>query len=126
MKSYTRSQRVGGQIQQALADILMQKVRDPRLKMATVTGVKLSPDLRSAKIYYSVSGDRENRDTAREGFKSARGFVKRFLARQLGLRYMPEIRFYYDETFDYAMHMNEVFKTIRDDDGADHTEINTE
>ncbi len=126
MKPYARSRRVGGQIQKALSDILMKKVRDPRLEMATVTAVKMSSDLRSARVYYSISGDKENRDAAKEGFESARGYVKRFLAQQLGLRYMPEIKFYYDETFDYATHMNDVFKIIKDSDGSDNTKINEE
>ena len=56
----------------------------------------------------------------REGFASAAGYVKRTLASRLGLRYMPEIRFQYDESFDYGERIERVFKTLHTENGSDH------
>ncbi|HDL07521.1 MAG TPA: 30S ribosome-binding factor RbfA, partial [Desulfobacteraceae bacterium] len=103
MKPFARADRVSGQIQKILSDILKKKIKDPRLKMTTITGVKMSNDLRLAKIYFTTSGSITSRERAIEGFKSAAGYVKRTLAAQLGLRYMPELKFFYDKSFDYGL-----------------------
>ncbi len=114
MKPFTRADRVGGQIQRALSDLLQKDIKDPRLKMVTITGVKLSRDLRIARIYFTTSGGgKKSREEAVEGFKNALGYVKRTLARQLGLRYMPDLKFFYDESFDYASRIDEVLKSIK-------------
>jgi ribosome-binding factor A len=112
MTSYSRAERVGGLIQQALSDILRKRIKDPRLEMTTITHVKMTRDLRIARIYYSTTGGQQKIEAAQKGFESAIGFVKRDLARQLGLRYMPAIEFYYDDSFDYGAHIDKLLKSI--------------
>ena len=119
MKPYARSQRVGSQIKKILSDLLQKQIHDPRLAAVTITGVKMTADLRIAKIYFSTHRGKENVARANEGFVSARGFVKRILAQELGLRYMPELTFYYDESFDYAAHIEKLIKSIHTDHGTD-------
>lgn len=85
--------------------------------MATITSVKMSRDLKTARIYFTTSGGRNSSKKAVEGFNSARGYVKRTLARQLGLRYMPELKFFYDESFEYGSHIDDVLKSIKTDNG---------
>ena len=120
MKSYARSNRVSGHIQKVLTDILHKKVKDPRLESVTITGVKVSSDLRMAQIYFTSSGKSKNIEQISEGFESARGYVKRVLAGQLGLRYMPDIQFIYDKSFDYGTHIDEVLKSIKTDNETDY------
>jgi ribosome-binding factor A len=112
MKSFSRSDRVGGHIQRVLSDLLRKDIKDPRLEMVTITDVKLSDDLRKARIYFSTSTPK-NTNRAMEGFKSAHGYVKRVLAKHLGLRYMPNIEFLYDESFDYASHIDKLLKSTK-------------
>ncbi|WDN88135.1 ribosome-binding factor A [Desulfosarcina sp. BuS5] len=121
MKPFSRSDRVSGLIQKVLSDILKKDINDPRLKMATITGVKVSRDLKTARIYFSISGGKQNIKNAASGFESAKGYVKRSLAGKLGLRYMPDIKFFYDETFDYGSHIDELLKQIKTGNGSDHT-----
>ena len=125
MKTFTRSDRVGGQIQKALSDLLQKRIKDPRLEMATITSVKMTQDLRVARIYFTISGGRNNKEKAVEGFKSALGYVKRTLARQLGLRYMPDLRFFYDESFDYGSKIDNMLKSLNIDpeDGTNNTPL---
>lgn len=111
MRPFTRADRVGGLIQKTLSDILRTKIKDPRLEMTTITGVKMSTDLKIARVYFAIFGDSKSRDQAIEGFKDARGYVKRILARKLGLRYMPDIKFFYDESFDYMSHIDTILKS---------------
>ncbi len=121
MKPFSRSDRVSGLIQKVLSDILKKNINDPRLKMATITGVKVSRDLKTARIYFSISGGKKNIKNAGDGFESAKGYVKRTLAKKLGLRYMPDIKFFYDETFDYGSHIDELLKLIKTENGSNHT-----
>jgi ribosome-binding factor A len=123
MKPFARSDRVGGQIQKVLSDILLKKIKDPRLESTTITGVKMSRDLKFAKVYFVTSGGKESINKAVEGFKSAFGYVKRNLAAQLGLRYMPELRFFYDDSFDYGSHIDKVIKAVKSENGFNNTTI---
>ncbi len=117
MKPYTRSERVGGLIQSALFEILLKSIKDPRLDPVTITGVRMTKDLKLARVYFASSG---NPQEAAAGFKKAHGFIKKALARELDLRYMPELEFFYDESIDYAMHMTTVLKQIKKENGTDH------
>ncbi len=123
MKTYTRSERVGGEIQRIISDILRKDISDPRLKRVAISGVKMSRDLRIARIYFTLIEGKYTREDAAEAFDSAMGYIKRTLAGQLGLRYMPGLRFFYDESFDYGSHIDKVLKTIDTADGSSHTPL---
>jgi len=115
MKPFKRADRVSGLIQRALSEILHKRIKDPRLEMTTITGVKMSSDLKLARIYFTTSGGMKSIEDALEGYKNALGYLKRILARQLGLRYMPEIQFFYDDSFDYGSHIDKVLESIKTD-----------
>ena len=112
MKPFARSDRVSGQIQKVLSDILRKRIKDQRLEMTTITGVDMSSDLRMARIYFATSGSQKSIEEATEGFKSALGYVKRTLASQLGLRYMPDLKFFHDESFNYGSHIDKIIEMI--------------
>lgn len=119
MTSYSRADRVGSQIQKTLSELLNTDIHDPRLMQAVITSVKMTRDLRIAKIYYVATDCQRNNkkinDTAK-GFNSALGFIKRALAEKLDLRYMPDLRFYYDDSFDYGSHIDSLLEGIKKDD----------
>ncbi len=121
MKPFKRSDRVGGLIQKSLSQILQKNIKDPRLETIMITGVKMTSDLKLARIYFTMFGGSISKEAACEGFKKARGFVKRSLARQLGLRYMPELEFFYDESFDYGDRIDRVLTSIKVENETDHT-----
>lgn len=120
MIPFSRADRVGGVIQEVLSELLKKKIRDPRLAMATISGVKMSRDLKLARIYFTIYGDSEKSQAAAQGFESARGFIKRSLARRLNLRYMPDLKFFYDESFEYGSHIDQLLEKISTDNGPDH------
>ena len=120
MTSFSRAERVSGLIQETLSDLLNKRIHDPRLHMATITRVKMSADLKSARIYYAIYGGEEKSTDAAKGFESARGFIKRILAPKLGLRYMPDLKFFFDESFDYGSHIDQLLEKITTDNGPDH------
>ncbi len=116
MKPYTRAERVGALIQAALFDILLKSIKDPRLASVSITSVKMTSDLKLARIYFASSG---NADDAAAGFRKAHGFIKKALAQEIQLRYMPELQFFYDESIDYAVHMDAVLKQLKKENGTD-------
>lgn len=121
MTSFNRAKRVSGHIHKALTDILRRDIKDPRISMVTITRVKMTNDLRIARIYFALTGSKKTIEEAQEGFNSARGYLKRTLAQQLGLRYMPDIEFFYDDSFDYASQINELLRSLKKDDETNHT-----
>jgi len=120
MTSFSRADRVSALIQETLSKILNTSIHDPRLHMTTITQVKMSADLKLARIYFAIYGDDKKSEDAAKGFESARGFIKRILAPKLGLRYMPELIFFYDDSFDYGSHIEQLLEKIKTDNGPDH------
>ena len=124
MKPYSRSDRVGEHIRRSLAELLSNSIHDPRLDTVTISGVDVAADLKLATIHFTVSGgDDDTRQKALKGFQSAKGFVKRELAQRLGLRYMPELRFFYDTSFDRGDRIERIIHDLNQDDGSDHSAI---
>jgi ribosome-binding factor A len=115
MKPYTRAERISMKIQQAITQLLTKKLSDPRIEMATVSQVKMTPDLRLASVYVAVFGDETRVAETLAGFKKSRGFIKKHIAPQLGLKYMPELRFFHDDSFDEAARMDALIESaVRD------------
>lgn len=121
MIPFSRADRVGGLIQKVLSDILKKNIKDPRLKMATITDVKVSRDLKQARIYFTISGGSQKKGAAIKGFTSAHGFIKKTLAHELDLKYMPNIKFFYDESLDYGAHIDELIESIKSENGSNHS-----
>jgi ribosome-binding factor A len=108
-----RSVRVGDLMQKEVALLLLERVKDPRVRGVTVTGIHLSADLRLAKIYYSVMGSKDQVERAQAGLDSAKGFIKRQVGLRMALKYIPEIIFLYDSSMERGRHMDMLFEEIR-------------
>ena len=112
MKPYTRAERISMKIQQAITELLTKKISDPRIEMATVSRVKMTSDLRLASVYVTVFGDENRIADTLAGFKKSKGFIKKQIAPQLGLKYMPELRFFHDDSFDEAARMDALIDSV--------------
>ena len=109
-----RAVRVGDQILREIADLLMKKVKDPRVESVTITGIRMSNDLKHAKVFYSVFGEKDSIARVQEGLDSARGFIKREIGLRLALKYMPDIIFSHDPTLEKGRHMEEIFDELKE------------
>ena len=114
MGSSRRSERVGGQLREEISRAVQRIVKDPRIHGVTVTDVELSSDLRYARVYYSVIGEDPRREEAQEGLQSARGVIKREVGRNLQLRYVPDIDFFFDDSLGNAEQIEGLLRRIRD------------
>ncbi|MEA3471769.1 MAG: 30S ribosome-binding factor RbfA [Thermodesulfobacteriota bacterium] len=99
---FKRADRVSDLVKAEITDILLRQVRDPRVQNVTITDVKMSDDLRQAKIYFVPMGSDSVTDEVKEGLKRATGFLKRELGKRLQLRYVPDVTFIFDTSFDYG------------------------
>jgi len=100
--SFKRSDRVADLIKADISDILLKQARDPRTRHVTVTGVKVTDDLRLAKVFFVPMAGEDSRDDVQEGLDRASGFLRRELGKRLQLRYVPELQFIFDSSFEYG------------------------
>jgi ribosome-binding factor A len=106
-----RQARVGDLLRQTIAVLIQRKVKDPRVEGITITGADVSVDLKNARIFYCML-DPSRKEEALEGLKSAAGFLRREINKELRLRTVPTLFFTYDESFDYGSKIDEILETI--------------
>jgi len=107
-----RTVQVGGLIQQEISELLVRKIKDPRLELVTITGVKVSPDLKLARVYFSRFGNPEEIKRGLEGLQSATGYIKRELGQRLKLRRIPDLEFVHDTSFEYGDRIESLLKDL--------------
>jgi len=113
-----RAVRVGDQILKEIALLLLNRVKDPRVQGVTMTGINLSNDLKLARVYFSVMGNKSEIERALAGLNSAKGFIKREIGLRMQLRYVPEIKFLHDASLESGSHLDRIFEEIQKDEGV--------
>jgi ribosome-binding factor A len=110
-----RMRRVDGAVREVIGDAVTE-LKDPRVGFVTVTDVRTSPDLRHARVYFSVLGADggpsagDERAGTLDGLRSAHGFLQSRIARELRLKRTPELEFVYDDTTDRAMRLERLIE----------------
>ena len=112
MLAGNRSHRVGDQILREISNLLLRKVKDPRLTGVTLTDVRMTKDLKRAYVYYSLFGQDEQKEQAQAGFESAKGFIRKEIGGKLHLKYVPDIQFRYDISLEYGQKMERLLEKI--------------
>ncbi len=118
MLPFKRSQRVSDLIREEVADIIMYKLKDPRIGFVTVTGVELSPDLKQANVFVSILKE-EERVATLDALTSSKAFMRTILAKHLRMKYIPHLHFRLDSSIDYGFKIDKLLKEIRDKDETD-------
>lgn len=121
MASY-RPIRVGELIQGEIAELLLRHLKDPRLNMATVSRVDVSPDLRHARVSISRMGNETEQQETIEGFVHATGFIRNQLGKRLKLRYVPDLTFQLDTTIAYGVRISSMLHDLVPTEPTDVTE----
>ena len=115
MLPYKRSQRVGDLVREEVADIIMYRLKDPRIGFVTVTGVDMAPDMKSARIYVSVLKE-EDREVTLEILNSSKHFIRSLLAKRLSMKFIPTVEFRFDTSIEYGYKIDKLLKEIKDRD----------
>jgi len=115
-----RQQRLADELRAELSRIILREMRDPRVGFATLTEVRLSGDLRHARVYVSVMGDQEEKEQTLEALERAEGFLRGLLGQRMRLRHVPELDFVLDETLDRSERIERLLaEDARDTGDAD-------
>jgi ribosome-binding factor A len=118
MSTQVRPERVGQEIQAVIGKMLTRgELRDPRIGYITITGVKMSPDLRVARVYYSMIGTEAERKETQKGLDAAKGFIRREVAGEVKLRVAPEIFFTFDESLERGDRIERLLREVKDKEG---------
>lgn len=113
-----RPDRVGAEIQAAVAELLTRgDIHDPRVGFITITGVKVSPDLSVAQVFYSMMGTDEQKAQTQQGLDAAKGFVRREVTRKVKLRISPEVFFTFDPSLDEGDKIERLLKQVKAKEG---------
>lgn len=93
--------------------MLVSELKDPAFGFITITKVRLTDDLRYAKIYYSVYGDAQKKVASAKALERANGHIRTELGRRLKIRFVPSLTFVFDDTIEYADHIERLLKKMK-------------
>jgi len=114
-----RPERVADLVHRILADVVRDKVRDPRVGFVTLTEVRVTRDLRCARIYVAKLGDDEQRAASVDALNHAAGYLRREVAHRAGLKRVPELEFFEDRAFETGMRVESLLDDLDLDDVPD-------
>ncbi|MDD6733035.1 MAG: 30S ribosome-binding factor RbfA [Lachnospiraceae bacterium] len=115
-KNSIKNNRLNGEVQKVLAEIIRNEIKDPRIHpMTTVMETIVAPDLKTCKAYISVLGNEEDIQNTMKGLQSAEGYIRSLLAKQMNLRYTPVITFISDQSVEYGINMMKLIDEVTAD-----------
>lgn len=108
-----RTDQVGAQVREEIMQIIRRELKDPRIGFASITQVRMSPDLRLARVRVSVLGDETEQKRTLTGLRSATGIIRHQLGRRLtNLRFSPELRFELDPSIEYSVRISKRLREL--------------
>lgn len=122
MANQRRVFKLGERIQGLIAAEL-QRSADPRFNLITITSVVVSPDMRTAKVYWVATHAEDRRNEIEEAFSHAQGWFRKALARELDIRFVPALRFFYDDTLEVSAQVERIFARIATGNGTPAVEV---
>ncbi len=124
-KNSIKNTRINGEVQKELSMLINREIKDPRISpMTSVVAVEVAPDLKHAKVYISVLGDEEKKQSTYEGLRSAAPYLRTLLAKSVNLRNTPELTFVMDQSIEYGVNMSKLIDDVNKDlvDASDDAE----
>jgi ribosome-binding factor A len=111
MTEGTRPSRVSEEFREILAEEI-PRLKDPRIGFVTVTAVRVTPDLRFARVFYTAMGDEKERAATRAGLRSARAHLRRVIGGEVRLKTLPDLEFQEDDTIEAAERIEQVLREL--------------
>jgi ribosome-binding factor A len=110
-----RSGRINEEMKKELSFIIRDDIKDPRLSaMVSITGVDVTKDLRYAKVFVSVFGKEEEKNSTLSALRSSAGYMRKEIGHRMNLRYTPEIIIELDTSIEHGMHIDKLIEQIKD------------
>jgi ribosome-binding factor A len=108
MKSFSRSDRVAEQIQRELAELIRLELKDPRVRLVTLTDVEVTPDYAHAKVFYTSLAGAEHQQEIAAGLRRSSSFLRRELGRRIKIHHLPELHFVYDVSVERGTQLSQL------------------
>lgn len=119
-RGYSRSDRVSEQILRELAELIRLELKDPRVRLVTLTAVEISPDYAHAKVFYTTLAGKDERAEIDRGLKRSAGFLRREIGRRVRIHQTPELHFIYDESVERGAELSQLIDAaVRSDHHQD-------
>ncbi len=112
-----RSHQVAEELRKIISMILIDDLSDPRMGFLTITRIELTADLRFAKVFYSVLGVQEQKESTREALEENLPFIRRLAVQRINMKYAMEIRFEEDRSIESSFQIDSILKKIKDEKG---------
>ena len=112
LKDNPRARRLGEQIQRELTDLLRRDVKDERIGNVTLTAVRVTGDLRTARVYYLIFGKQGPDPKVQRGLESAAGFLRNALSKSLMIRYTPTLTFELDTSIEHGVRLTQLIDSV--------------
>ncbi len=116
-----RREKLGDLLIAEISDILLTRVKDPRLGFVTITDVEMTKDLRIAKVYFSVLGNETERANSIKALESARTFIQSEIGSRIRLRFLPELRFFLDTSLEYGARIESLIAQLHSREKSNDT-----
>ena len=110
--------RVNEAVREVVSNHIAGDLKDPRIGFVTVTGVDTSPDLRHARVFFSVLGDATAREEALAGLRHSRGFLQAQVGTELRMKRTPTLEFVHDPSIEHGMRMEQLISEVTPDEQA--------
>ena len=115
-KNSIKNTRINEEVLRELSNIIRGEIKDPRINpMTSVVAVEVAPDLKTCKAYISVLGDEQSQKVTIAGLKSAEGYIRRTLAKNINLRNTPQVQFILDQSIEYGVNMSKLIDDVTKD-----------
>lgn len=109
----SRQEKITQALKKEVSSIIHNELKDPRLGFITITRVEITPDLRYAKIFFSVLGKDQDYKKTHDALKSSIGFIRRLIAQRIRLKFTPEVIFKEDRSCEYSIKIQEILNEIK-------------
>lgn len=119
-KNSIKLTRINNEVMRELSNIIRSEIKDPRINpMTSVVATDVAPDLKTCKAYISVLGDEQSQKDTIRGLKSAEGYIRMQLAKNINLRNTPEIIFILDQSIEYGVNMSKLIDEVNNSNPED-------
>lgn len=110
---FKRSDRLGEVIKEEISLVLLDGIKDPKIGFVTITRVRMSDDLKNARVYYTVFGGEKEKKNCQKGLDRAKGYIKRVLGSKLRIKYIPSLIFMFDDSLEYGNYIESLINDIK-------------
>lgn len=107
-----RDKKVAEEIRREVSQILHFELGNPRVQGATVTSVRMTPDLKLARVYFAMPGCEERSEEAQSSLQKSASYIRKLIADRIVIKYMPKIEFFYDDSLELESKIDELFRNI--------------